>query len=234
MKAMILAAGRGARMRPLTDHMPKPLLSVADKPLIVWQLESLVAAGVREIIINLAWLGEQIPALLGNGDTWGVSITYSYEPGLGLETGGGIVKALPWLGNAPFLVVNADVFTDIDYRSWVKRSLVAPQLAHICLVDNPPHHPQGDFALDADGVVCDLPRMTFAGVSLLSPQLFATAPSGGFSLAKQLRWAMQHRLVTGEYYCGLWVDVGTIERLKWLDQYLSSRLTLSPKVEPLC
>lgn len=220
---MILAAGRGERMRPLTDHTPKPLLTVADKPLIVWHIEALSRAGITEIVINHAWLGTQLPAALGDGRRWGVSIAYSAEGELGLETGGGIVKALSLLGQEPFVLVNGDIFTDIDYALVVNQHLQAPMLAHLYLVDNPAHHPQGDFALNDQGLVVDRSGLTFSGVSVLSPALFAGYATGKFPLAPVLRRAMQTNQVSGEYYPGLWVDVGTPQRLQWLNEFVANR-----------
>lgn len=224
MKAMILAAGRGERMRPLTDSTPKPLLLVGGKPLIVWHLEALARAGIQEIIINHAWLGEQIPQALGDGSEWGLSIRYSAEGSLGLETGGGIFNALPLLGDAPFLLVNGDVFTDINYVVLLQRGLAKGMLAHLCLVDNPTHHPRGDFSLTLQGLVSDTPSLTFAGVSLISPALFAQCQSGTFPLAPLLRQAMHANKVSGEHHRGFWLDVGTPERLHYLQNYLSQEL----------
>lgn len=217
---MILAAGRGERMRPLTDVTPKPLLPVAGKPLIVWHLEKLASAGIQEVVINLAWLGEKIPAMLGSGDRWGLSIHYSNEVALGLETGGGICKALPILGEEPFLLVNGDVFSAHDLRPLVERGLAGDCLAHLLLVDNPAHHPQGDFTLLETGAVQNKAGLTFAGISVLSPRLFEGMPVAPFPLAPRLRQAMDRGLVTGEKHQGLWVDVGTVERLQWLNNYL--------------
>lgn len=219
MKAMILAAGRGERMRPLTDITPKPLLAVGGKPLIVWHIEALVRAGVREIVINHAWLGEQIPQALGDGSRWGITLIYSPENELGLETGGGIFNALPLLGSEPFLLVNGDVFVEVDFTTWINKSL-NHHLAHLLLVDNPEHHPQGDFNLNAEGIVSAEPQFTFAGVSVLSPQLFDGCQAGKFPLAPLLRQAMARGLVTGEKLSGCWVDVGTPERLAKLDTEL--------------
>lgn len=221
MKAMILAAGRGERLRPLTDHTPKPLLSVGGKPLIVWHIEALVRAGIEQIVINHAWLGEQLPQTLGDGSRWGVKINYSAEGELGLETGGGIFNALSLLGDAPFLLINGDVFTDMNYAALVKCGLTQNMLAHLCLVDNPEHHPKGDFSLTNSGRVIDQPSLTFAGVSLISPQLFVGCQAGRFPLAPLLRQAMQVGCVTGEKHAGFWLDVGTVQRLQYLEDYLS-------------
>lgn len=214
---MILAAGRGERMRPLTDHTPKPLLKVRGKPLIVWHLERLVAAGFHEVVINHAHLGKQIEEALGNGREWGLSITYSPEA-VALETAGGIVKALPLLGDAPFLVVNADVFTDIDFAV-LKNVLGNHRLAHLVLIDNPPQHPQGDFALDGEMVRLEGPCMrTFSGVAVYSPRLFEGLPAAvPVKLAPLLRQAIDNGEVSGEYYRGIWHDVGTPQRLEALN-----------------
>ena len=217
---MILAAGRGERMRPLTDHTPKPLLEVGGKPLIVWHIERLVRADLREIVINHAWLGAQIEAALGDGSRYGAAITYSPEP-TALETAGGIAQALPGLGGGPFVVVNGDIYTDFDFAVLDARSL-GSALAHLVLVDNPAHHPGGDFALDGARVMEDgARRLTFSGIGLYRPALFdAVAPGARAPLAPLLRDAMRRNLVTGTHYCGRWVDVGTAERLAALDASL--------------
>jgi len=214
---MILAAGRGERMRPLTDHTPKPLLKVRGKPLIVWHLERLAAAGFHEVVINHAHLGKQIEDALGNGRQWGLSITYSPEA-VALETAGGIVKALPLLGDAPFLVVNADVFTDIDFAV-LKNVLGSHRLAHLVLIDNPPQHPQGDFALDGETVRLEGARMlTFSGVAVYAPRLFEGLPADvPAKLAPLLRQAIESGEVGGEYHRGIWHDVGTPQRLEALN-----------------
>lgn len=220
---MILAAGRGERMRPITDRTPKPLLPVAGKPLIVWHLERLARAGFYEVVINHAHLGDQIEALLGDGDAWKVSIRYSAEPPGALETAGGIAHALPLLGHDPFLVINGDIFCDWDLGR--ARSALSPQaMAHLVLVDNPPHHPQGDFSLQ-DGKVG--PRgtattsLTFAGIGVYRPALFADIPRGTPArLAPLLTEAIAAGRVSGEYHAGRWVDVGTPERLAALDAAL--------------
>lgn len=217
MKAMILAAGRGERMRPLTDHTPKPLLKVAGKPLLGWHLEALARSGVRQVVINHAWLGEQIPAALGDGRHWGLDIVYSPEGDLGLETGGGIFNALPLLGTEPFVLVNGDVFAAVDFAPLCARGLRDDELAHLLLVDNPPHHPRGDFALDAQGRVMDVPGLTYSGIAIVSPALFAACRPGKFPLAPLLRDAMARGRVSGARLEGLWVDVGTPERLAALN-----------------
>lgn len=222
--AMILAAGRGERMRPLTDHTPKPLLQVGGKPLIVWHIERLAAAGIGELVINHAHLGGMIEQALGDGRQWGVRIRYSPEgEGRALETGGGIHHALPLLGEAPFLVVNGDVWTDIDYRSL---ALPTDALAQLVLVNNPSHHPEGDFHLGDDGRVDDLgaPRLTFSGIGVYAPALFTDCEPGAFPLAPLLRGAMADGLVHGLRHAGRWVDVGTPARLAALDRWLQDRL----------
>ncbi len=221
MKAMILAAGRGERMRPLTDNIPKPLLMVGGKPLIQWHIEALQAAGLGEIVINHAWLGEQIESRLGDGSQWGVHITYSPEGEHGLETGGGIFRALPLLqeDDTPFLVINADVLTDINFQQLPAHIEGA---AHLLLVPNPAHHSQGDFALN-DQKVSSVGEslFTFSGVGIYRPQLFAGCQDGIFPLAPLLRQAMQRGLVSGQLYQGMWLDVGTKERLKYANTLFS-------------
>lgn len=218
MKAMILAAGKGERLRPLTLHTPKPLVPVAGVPLIEYHLRALAAAGIREVVINHAWLGAQIEAYLGDGARYGLSIAYSPE-GEPLETGGGILRALPLLGDEPFILVNGDIFTDYPFTNLAFANLCQPQsgLAHLVLLDNPAHHPQGDFTLLADGSLVDAQpgqsSLTYSGIAVLSPQLFAGCEPGAFKLAPLLRQAMSQGLVSGERYAGRWVDVGSYERL---------------------
>ncbi|MCK5640201.1 MAG: nucleotidyltransferase family protein [Gammaproteobacteria bacterium] len=215
MKAMILAAGRGERMRPLTDHTPKPLLQVNGICLIEYHIKALVKAGFSEIFINHAHLGQQIETRLGDGHRYGADISYSREGEQGLETGGGIFHALPLLGEQPFLVVNGDIFTDYDFA----RLPLAPDgLAHLVLVDNPPQHPEGDFSLQR-GLVFDhgADALTFSGIGIYQPELFAACTPGSFPLAPLLRSAMEAGKVSGEHYRGRWVDVGTVERLQALD-----------------
>ena len=214
---MILAAGRGERLRPLTDHTPKPLLQAGGKPLIVWQLEKLAAAGFREVVINHAHLGGQIEQALGDGSRWGLRIRYSAE-GQALETGGGICKALPLLGKGPFLVINGDVFTDLEYAGLV---LAEGDLAHLVLVDNPPHHPQGDFVLQQGRVQAQgEPRLTFSGIGVYDARLFADCRPEPFPLAPLLRRAMAKGLVSGAHHGGYWLDVGTVERYQELKNRL--------------
>lgn len=224
MKAMILAAGRGERMRPLTDTTPKPLLMAGGQPLIVWHLRKLRAAGFRELVINLSHLGEQIEQALGDGSAYGVSIDYSWEPPGALETGGGIFQALPLLGDGPFAVVNGDVWTGLEYR----RLRSEPRaLAHLVLIDNPPHNPAGDFALTGDRVRSQgEPCFTFSGMGVYRPELFADREPGRFPLAPLLREAMGRGEVTGELFNGDWRDIGTPQRLDELNRDLGD----SPRV----
>lgn len=225
MKAMILAAGLGNRMRPLTLTTPKPLLMVGGKPLIVWHIEALKMAGIQDIVVNTAWLGHKLHEALGDGSAFGVNIFWSdeNEP---LETAGGIQQALPLLGKEPFLLVNGDIWLRYDFSRLVSKDL-GKHLAHLLLVDNPPQHPNGDFAFKRDGQSLILPqgaeKYTFAGVSVLSPKLFADLPAGKAPLAPLLRQAIAEQLVTGEYHTGAWVDVGTPERLQALDDELSRK-----------
>ncbi len=222
MRVMILSAGLGTRMRPLTNTTPKPLLEVADKPLIVWHIERLAKHGFKEIIINIAHLGYQIPKALGDGSLWGVKLIYSDEQQEGaLESAGGIVKALPLLGDKPFLVINGDIWTDYPFDKSFKLS--KDRLAHLILVPNPPHNRDGDFDL-VDNLVVDKKRYTFAGIGYYSPLLFKDLEYGKRGLAPLLREAMQKRRVTGELYSAEWFDIGTPKRLedmnkKFLDTY---------------
>lgn len=221
MRVMILAAGRGERMRPLTDHTPKPLLPVGGKPLIVWHLERLAAAGFQDVVINLGHLGEQIPLALGDGQLWGLNLHYSPEPPGALETAGGIRHALPLLGDGPFLVINGDVFCDWDVAQakMIATDFSPATLAHLVLIDNPAHHTDGDFTLIGQQLrSAGEPRLTFSGIGIYRPELFADLPdSQPAKLAPLLRDAMADGQVTGEHYIGHWVDVGTPERLSALD-----------------
>ncbi len=215
MKAMILAAGRGERMRPLTDSLPKPLLPLAAKPLIVYHIEALARAGITDIVINHAWLGHLLEQQLADGRQFGVRLQYSAEGETGLETAGGIRLALPLLGNEPFLVVNGDIHTDFDFATLLAQP-VADVLAHLVLVPNPPQHPAGDFALLADsGLVAasGAVQHTFSGMGVYRPEFFSTVPAGPQKLAPFLRHAMQSALVSGQLYQGYWADIGTPERL---------------------
>lgn len=218
MKAMILAAGRGERMRPLTDTTPKPLLRVGENCLIEYHLQALARGGIREVVINLGHLGEQIADFLGDGGRYGLAIHYAREGERVLDTGGGIHHALPALGPEPFLVVNGDIFCDYPFE----RLPVQPAgLAHLVLVANPPHHRQGDFVLEGDQVRDEgMPRLTFSGIGVYRPALFADCVKGAFPLAPLLRRAMAAGQVSGEQYGGEWCDVGTPQRL----QALAARL----------
>lgn len=218
MKAMILAAGRGERMRPLTDYTPKPLLIAAGKPIIEYTILQLVAAGFTEIVINTAHLGEQLPAVLGNGGRWGINIIYSHEGGQALETAGGIVNALPLLGGQPFLVVNGDIATDFDFAK-LRHTPVA--LAHLVLINNPLHHAQGDFHLAANGQLSgtETPKLTFSGIGVYHPDLFQDQVAGVRRLAPILRQAMSAGQVSGEHFEGFWMDIGTPERLQALHEH---------------
>jgi len=235
-KAMILAAGRGQRMRPLTDSTPKPLLAVNGQPLIVWHLQRLAAAGITDIVINHAWLGQQIVDRLGRGDSLGVNITYSGEAPA-LETAGGIARALPLLGPDPFLVVNSDIWCDwsisraLDLANHLRAN---DAKAHLILVDNPSHHTRGDFYLDSQGRVLEQAnskdnadssnhlRLTFAGIGVYDPILFESLdPNQPAPLAPLLRQAMQAGEVRGEHHQGQWLDIGTPERLNELTRRLA-------------
>lgn len=249
MKALIFAAGLGERMRPLTDATPKPLLLAGGKPLIVWHLEKLAALGIRDVVINTSWLAPQFPQALGNGEHWGVSIRYSYEGDTPLETGGGMLQALSLLGEAPFMAVNGDIWTDYDFARLPRQP---SGFAHLVLVDNPPQHTQGDFALSADGSVATEPsaaktqattslfgrgavtgKLTFSGIGVYRPSLFdgwrsvigdhpaAQETPPRFKLAPLLRAAMMRHGVSGEHHHGRWTDVGTPERLSQLDAALN-------------
>lgn len=231
MNALIFAAGLGERMRPLTDHTPKPLLRIAGKPLIVWHLDKLAALGVRDVVINTSWLAAQFPDVLGDGSRWGLRIHYSFEGPTPLETGGGMWHALHLLGDAPFLAVNGDIWSNLDYAS-LPREPVGD--AHLVMVDNPAHNPAGDFALGTTGQVHSegAQRLTFAGIGVYRPRLLdgwqtvigavpgveATPPR--FKLAPLLRAAMARGAVTGQHHRGRWTDVGTPERLAELDATL--------------
>ena len=237
MNALILAAGLGERMRPLTNTTPKPLLQAGGKPLIVWHLEKLAEIGVRDVVINTSWLPEQFPATLGDGARWGLRLHYSYEGDTPLETGGGMWNALPMLGDSAFIAVNGDIWTDYDFAR-LPRDLQGDP--HLVLVDNPPQHPRGDFALRDDRVASDgEQQLTFAGIGVYRPELFdnwrdvigeragADANPPRFPLAPLLRSAMARGTVTGEHHRGRWTDVGTPERLAQLNVELAHASTLT-------
>ena len=220
-RALILAAERGERMRPLTDHSPKPLLKVGGQCLIEYHIQHLVAAGIREIVINLAYLGEMIAETLGDGSRYGASLQYSREHDRKLDTGGGILNALPLLGNAPFLVVNGDVWCDYPFSSLPEK---LQSLAHLVLVDNPEQHPRGDFHLANSQVLATgEPKLTFSGIGIYHPDLFKTCTQESFPLAPLLIAAMQAGQVTGEHYRGDWQDIGTVTRLQALDKALQMK-----------
>lgn len=219
MKALVFAAGRGERMRPLTDTTPKPLLRVAGKALIEYTLENLAQSGFKHIVINLAYLGEQIRAFCGDGRRWQLSIQYSDEGQCALETAGGIVKALPMLGDGPFLAINSDIFCDFPLASL--RSQVTNG-AHLVMIPNPLHHPQGDFVLTAEGCLAmqGACRLTFSGIGVYHPDLFRALPVAPLKLRPVLEQAMLQQRVSGELYTGHWLDIGTPERLSAIDHEL--------------
>jgi MurNAc alpha-1-phosphate uridylyltransferase len=221
MKAMLLAAGLGERMRPLTDHTPKPLLRVGGRPLLDYHLTALAAAGVRHVVVNAAWLAEQIIDFCGDGSRWGLEISLSREPEP-LETAGGIVEALPRLGDAPFLLVNGDVFASPDYVA-LQQVALRPAGAHLLLVPNPAHHPMGDFAMREDRIILPEPHaqtLTYAGIGVFQASFFAGARRGKQPLRPWLERAIARAALTGERFGGDWVDVGTPERLAALDAAL--------------
>lgn len=223
MKAMILAAGLGNRMRPLTLHTPKPLLEVGGKPLIVWHIEKLKAVGVTEIVINTAWLGDKLVDALGDGSQFGVTILWSHE-GEGLETAGGIINALPLLGDQPFILVNGDVWTTMNFSSLLNVQL-GDQQAHLVLVENPPQHLKGDFVLSNElAYTFEQEQMgealTYSGIAILAPKMFSGLEQGKRPLAPLLKQAMLQKQVSAEKMQAIWVDVGTPERLEQLDQQI--------------
>jgi MurNAc alpha-1-phosphate uridylyltransferase len=216
--ALILAAGRGERMRPLTDTTPKPLLQVGGKRLIEWHLEKLAVLGVRDVVINTSHLAGEFAPALGDGSRWGLRIHYSYEGPEPLETGGGMLRALPLLGGAPFLAVNGDIWTDFDF-SELPADL--PGLAHLVMVDNPAHHPGGDFVLRDSSLFDEAaPRLTFAGIGVYSPRLLLAFAPGKFSIVPSLRAAMRAGAVRGTHHRGRWSDIGTPQRLAEMDRLL--------------
>ncbi|MFT5521503.1 MAG: MurNAc alpha-1-phosphate uridylyltransferase [Enterobacterales bacterium] len=217
--AMILAAGRGKRMRPLTDNCPKPLLKVAGKALIQYHLEALARAGITKVVINHAWLGEQIEEFVKSGSQFGLEVKYSAEQEA-LETGGGICNALPLLGTEPFLVINGDVWTSMDVGHC---QLAEDKLAHLVMVDNPEQHLDGDFHLINDEVDdYGAPKLTFSGIGVYHPKLFDNCPTGRFSLPVLLREAMEKKQVSGEHFKGHWYDIGRPARLTELEQKILS------------
>ena len=230
MKAMILAAGLGNRMRPLTDQTPKPMLAVGGKPLLQHHLQNLAAAGITQVIINLAYLGEKIRDFVGDGSRFGLHVSYSQEPEP-LETGGALLKALPLLGSEPFLLINGDVWCDINLASFAQQQLKEDCLGHLLLVPNPSFHPQGDFALSEGGLLLSDPnkthpvRHTFAGISLLRPSIISSYPQQRpkFPLGEVLFHSINQQQLSAELHSGHWCDVGTPERLNELDQHLSKQ-----------
>lgn len=218
-RAMILAAGRGERLRPLTDACPKPLLRVAGRPLIEYHLEALARAGIEEVVVNLSWLGGQIREALGAGTRFGLKIRYSEEGSVALETGGGIFRALQWLGEGPFLVVNGDIHTDYPFDDL---RLAGDELARLVLVPNPSHHPAGDFSLEAGRVVGAGPlRHTYSGIGLYTAGLFAGCSPGRFPLKPLLDRAIAEGRLGGVLHAGHWTDVGTVERMAALEAALA-------------
>ena len=222
MKAMVLAAGRGERLRPITDTTPKPLVPVAGKPLIVHHLEALARADIHDVVINLSWLPDRIRTALGDGARYGVRITYTDEGPVALETGGGIFNALPLLGSGPFIVVNGDTFTDIDFgalRAGAEADTRAGAMARLVLVPNPTQHPRGDFGLEGDRVVQrDTARFTYSGIGVYRPELFEGCQPGRFPLLPLLERAIVAGRLRGQLYLGEWNDVGTPQRLAELDE----------------
>ena len=235
MKALVFAAGRGERMRPLTDSTPKPLLEAGGKPLVAWHLERLAGVGVSDVVVNTSWLADRFPETLGDGSRWGLRIHYSHEGETPLETGGGMLHALPLLGDAPFIAVNGDIWCDCDFARLPREP---DGDAHLLLVDNPDHNPEGDFVLAADGRLHDRAtgeaRLTFAGIGVYRPSLLAgwravigDAPGADrtpprFKLAPLLRAAMVRGAASGEHHRGGWTDVGTPQRLHALSRRLAS------------
>lgn len=220
---MILAAGKGERMRPLTDSLPKPLLTVLGKPIITYHLTALAKAGIRDIVINLGHLGDKIVETLGDGSRFNVNIQYSYEDPI-LETAGGIKQALPLLGEEPFIAVSGDILTDFNFS---KLPTTLEGLAHLVLTENPPHHPKGDFALQ-NGLVVDLPDplltaptlFNFAGIGVYSPEFFENCPKGAYPLGKLFKTAIKSKQITGEFFKGVWYNIGTPEQLKDVEKSL--------------
>jgi len=225
MHAMILAAGRGARMRPLTDKCPKPLLEVGGRALIDWQIERLIAGGFTELVINHAWLGERIEAALGDGRRFGAHIRYSPE-GNALETLGGVVRALPLLGDAPFAVVSADIYTEYDYAQLAPRIASLAQtnarcIAHLVLTDNPPYHPEGDMALVNGRIARNGPRLNYGNIGVFHPRMFTGLPKD--QPARLFPWAydfLDTPGISGEHFRGVWHNVGTPQQLAQLDAEL--------------
>ncbi|MCW8830351.1 MAG: nucleotidyltransferase family protein [Gammaproteobacteria bacterium] len=216
MKAMILAAGRGERLRPLTDHTPKPLLKVDDKSLIEYHLYRLAQAGIKDVVINTAWLGAQIQQTLGNGEKYNLTIHYSDEGNQALETAGGIIRALPLLGDEPFLIINGDIYTDYDFKPLTELKLNSE--AHLVMVKNPDHNHQGDFALENNQIKNNSePLYTYSGIGIYTKEFFAGIAEGVVALAPILKEKIEQKKVSGELHTGAWTDVGTKERLQQLN-----------------
>lgn len=234
MNAMILAAGLGQRMRPLTDHLPKPLLNAGNKPLLQYHLENLAKAGIRDVIINLAYLGEKIRHFVGTGEQFGVRVSYA-EESEPLETAGAILNALPLLGDQPFLLLNGDVWSDFPLAALTTHQLAPDQLAHLVLVPNPEFHPAGDFSPNATGILENnlaLNKFTFAGISLMRPAIIRDYPNcrHKFPLGEVLRFNIDKKRISAEIYYGEWSDVGTPERLFQLDKTLAGRQLTTTKI----
>ncbi len=223
MKAMILAAGRGERLRPLTDHTPKPLVHAGKKRLIEYLIDNLVAAGVKEIIINYAYLGEQFPQVLGDGEKYDCCITYSPENKGSLETAGGIIQAIPLMGEEPFIVVNGDIWTDFDFSTLSQYSLKENSDCHLIMVNNPDHNPDGDFAIDRNGLVTlsGEYKFTFSGIGLYHPRLFRNLKVERKALRPVFEMLIKEKRLTAELYDGRWSDIGTLDRLNALEKELS-------------
>ncbi|NQY26467.1 MAG: nucleotidyltransferase family protein [Piscirickettsiaceae bacterium] len=222
MKVIILSAGRGERLRPLTDQTPKPLLQAGKYRLIEYTIQSLVKAGFKEIIINTAHLAEQFSAILGDGHQFGTQITYSPEAEGGLETAGGIINALPLLGNDPFLVVNGDIWTDYPFENLTTTGLADNTLCHLVLVSNPQHHPQGDFALSSSLISIEgHDKYTYSGIGIYHPTMFSDYDVQRLALKPLLLKAIEQQQATGEIYQGNWSDIGTVERLQELTSQLN-------------
>lgn len=226
-KAMILAAGKGERLRPHTLLTPKPLIPVNGKPLILYHIERLAQAGIKDIVVNSAWLRQKLETFLGDGSQWGVNITFSAEK-KALGTGGGIKKALPLLGKAPFMVISADIMTDYPLEALQKTILKTGILGHLLLITNPYHHPQGDYSLD-NGIVTHkkstLPTLTFASIALLTPELFANCSDSTFSVATAFNNAISAKRLTGEHFTGFHCNVDTPERLKYVQKITQAKQT---------
>lgn len=221
MRAMILAAGRGERMRPLTDHTPKPLLKAGGKSLLEHHLYGLKEAGIREIVINVAWLGQQIRDCLGDGKEYGLDIRYSDEGASALETAGGIIHALPLLGQEAFLIVNGDIWTDYPFGDL---AIGRDALARLVMIDNPPHHPKGDFALQQNMLrLQGAPMLTYSGIGIYRPELFAPYAPGKRGLLEVLKAGIALDKIEGVHYRGRWSDIGTPERLQALQQELTEK-----------